>query len=1376
MTLTLKIIYVESFALNPWASWPCQPFPANEFRTIGQQELIKARYAWSLFESVEAVDSRTRIMLSGTPNTGSSESSLWYELGTEAASYRYGQTLHTRVCPEISWNSQRQLGIPKTRITTLTLALTIPFPINPSSVQAIPDVSSAIVQWPKPNSVTPIVSYTVRSTPGNFMVTTLNASRLSVIVAGLSNGTSYTFTVTSKDIYGLVSTPSAPSNAVVPRTLPSPPRNVTATFGLESVTVTWLPPLDNGGGAIVSYTVVCNPGDIYVTTTDLSATITGLTEGVDYTFVVTATNIWGLGSIPSNNTNPVSPIRIPDSPTNVFGDPGPSSVVLTWTAPSSYSGIMYAVQTTTTTGVDISAGLGGVYNISSTTTTVTGLVNGTSYVFRIRAYISFGSSDVSLPSNIITPADIPNAPVVSVSYGNYGLPVLSWPFPTNNGSFITEYTVYVRDSSNNLVSTETPTPSTRRYITLSDLTYGSTYTCRVTASNEVGESAYSNTVTVSPLSAPLAPVDISAVAFPGGAFVSWSRPLSNGSNITGYTITNYTGIRAVGTTQVAATDTSANILSLVNGTTYTFVVVARNSAGTSEPSLSSNPVTPLTVPGLPRKIIGTGSNNTVTVSWTAPTSNGGTPILSYRVTALDVSSGQILTPLDISASVGQIVTFTGLTNGRSYRFAVFATNKYGTSPDSTSVRVVVVPADFPPAPLDVSGFSSDSTATISWSDPTNNSGNEITSYIAKNTATGVKLTFYRDSGSGINTYSAPFTGIVNGTRYKFTVQSVSPVGGSSLAEVFVTPSTAPVIQSVSTDLSSTPGVITVGWTILSDGLGSSSNNFRLISSTVTAYLSATNAQVGSPVTIADSSGRTYSFSGLTGGVTYKFSISSRNVNNLTSNLAYSADRQALSPPGAPSDVSATPFNRLAYLKWTEPASNGATITKYSISAIPSSGSTVTQTYSSPFTIDGNGKTTYTFFGLNNISYTFTVTAYNSIGYGTPSSPTSATTLLSQVITVAGALDPVANTGIRGYVNGDGQVAQFMNPMGITMDTAGNIFVSEAYGNRIRKMTPTTVNGITTWNVINIAGGSRPGLVDGIGENALFYFPSNLTIDPANNIYIADTFNKAVRLISPVNNFGLISYTVSTIIKNMGGLCKDVKCYSDSYGYSYLWVVTYGGVYCLDLRPDVSPNFRLIAGGTGTAIVNKDGTFSSNSLTSNDNISGHLDGPGESAKFKFPVAMAYYSTIVNGYPVITIYVADYGNHCIRCISPSNVVTTIAGGIDTSVTPNIGIGGVADGSGSVARFQYPTAIVLDASSNLYVTDYTSRIRYVRLPYPGATTQYCGIVTSYAGAYTRSYSDGSLTVSRFNTPSNLIMDRTKTDIFIADSDNNMIRQILR
>jgi hypothetical protein len=134
-------------------------------------------------------------------------------------------------------------------------------------------------------------------------------------VAGLTNGTPYTFTVTATNAVG-TGPASAPSNSVTPSgpTVPSAPTAVSATAGNGQALVSWAAPSSNGGSALTGYTITSSPGNIAATAGPgaTSTTVIGLTNGTSYTFTVTAANAVGTGpaSAPSNSVTPTGSATI----------------------------------------------------------------------------------------------------------------------------------------------------------------------------------------------------------------------------------------------------------------------------------------------------------------------------------------------------------------------------------------------------------------------------------------------------------------------------------------------------------------------------------------------------------------------------------------------------------------------------------------------------------------------------------------------------------------------------------------------------------------------------------------------------------------------------------------------------------------------------------------------------------------------------------------------------------------------------------------------------------------------------------------------------------------------------------------------------------
>jgi Fibronectin type III domain len=195
--------------------------------------------------------------------------------------------------------------------------------------------------------------------------------------------------------------------------------------------------------------------------------------------------------------------------------------------------------------------------------------------------------------------------------------------------------------------------------------------------------------------APAAPTAVSATGGDAAATVSWTAPASNGgSAITGYRVTPYVGTSVQPASTFNSTATIQSITGLNNGTTYTFTVAAINAVDTGPDSSASNAVTPAagaTVPGAATAVTATAGDASATVSWTAPASNGGSPITGYRVTPYSGSAAQLPTTFNSTATSQTII---GLTNGTSHTFTVAAINSVGIGPESAASNAVTPRAPY----------------------------------------------------------------------------------------------------------------------------------------------------------------------------------------------------------------------------------------------------------------------------------------------------------------------------------------------------------------------------------------------------------------------------------------------------------------------------------------------------------------------------------------------------------------------------------------------------------------------------------------------------------------------------------------------------------
>jgi Ca2+-binding RTX toxin-like protein len=475
------------------------------------------------------------------------------------------------------------------------------------------------------------------------------------------------------------------------------------------------------------------------------------------------------------------------TPSAVSAIAGNARATVLFTAPLGVSGIT-GFQIDVLTGTTLVNTVTAAANASSVI--VTGLTNGTSYHFVVRALTAAGPGPDSASSNTVTPvapppaATVPAAPSIGTATAGDGQATVQWTPGSNGGSAITGYSVKVLDAANLQVGALLPATAGATSLVVTGLTNGSTYHFQVLALNSVGAgpfSASSNAVT--PVGAPGAPTIGTATAGNASATVRWTAPVSNGgSAITGYSVQ----VLNVGNAQVGALRTAAAgatslvVTGLTNGTTYHFVVSAVNANGTGAPSISSNPVTPATTPGAPTIRPATAGNASATVNWTAPANNGGSAITGYQVRVVNAATNVQVGALRNAGPGATSLVVTGLTNGTSYRFQVRTVNAVGSSAFS-ALSAAVTPATTPGAPVigtAVAGTPGGAvTATANWTPPAATGGSAITGYRVTALRINAAGTVVATTVSAVQPAARRTLAMtLTAGNYRFTVQAINAVG------------------------------------------------------------------------------------------------------------------------------------------------------------------------------------------------------------------------------------------------------------------------------------------------------------------------------------------------------------------------------------------------------------------------------------------------------------------------------------------------------------------------------------------------------------------------------------------------------------------------
>ncbi len=912
---------------------------------------------------------------------------------------------------------------PASAVSSATTSSVVPAP--PADLDSACSPDSISLSWSEPasNGGSAITGYRVYrgSLSGQLALLASLDDVLSYEDSGLPFGVTYYYQVSAVSAVG-EGARSAEVQGTTSLEAPSAPQSLQATSLDGMVRLDWSAPEDDGGAPVQRYQIYRSVGLgqmelVAVISSVLIYEDVDLSNGIEYHYQVSAGNSAGEGA-PSEEVA-AKPMGTPGAPLNLQALPANEKVALSWASPSDLGGSaitgynVYRGDSPSTLSLLVSLGVVTSYED-------TGLSNGHQFYYSISAFNAVGEGDACSAVSCI-PGYFPSAPQTLRATPSDILVSLSWAAPiSDNGHEIIGYNVYRGPSSENLALL-TSLASVLVYDD-HEVSNGQTYYYRVTGINSMGEGAFSAWASAKPATFPGSPTQLVAVGGVGMVDLSWVAPASNGGDaIASYVI--YRGTSLSSLAQVAtSTATSYQDAGLPASTLYYYEVRAGNSVGQG-PAASASAAT-AGLPGSPGSLSGSPSEFGISLSWNAPSQNGGSGIISYNIyrgPSLDTMSL-------VETATGTTYPDIGLSPGTRYYYTITAVNAVGEGLPS-SVKDLMTLVSVPSAPRNIHANSGTQRIDLGWEVPSSNGGSPITKYHVYRGTSQSQLSYL------VDTTLTTFTDVdvLPGQTYYYQVAAVNVIGeGGASSEVN---DLAVTLPSAPASLQATKGKSSVSltWSAPADTGGGSITSYVIYRGTSPDALS-TLTTVGAVLKYTDSS--------LPKVDTVYYSVSAVNSagEGGQSDLAFAT---LIKKSSSPRNLVISDQDSKLLLSWDAPEDDGGSdITSYAIYRRSADGNlTKVAVVNSTSLLD---------MGLTNgVTYSYSIAAINTVGegeltdiasgkpFGLPSSPPylNATSYDKMVLLKWGASVDDGGDAVIGYdifvVDGDeerylGQVASDIN--------------------------------------------------------------------------------------------------------------------------------------------------------------------------------------------------------------------------------------------------------------------------------------------------------------------------------------------------------------
>ena len=933
---------------------------------------------------------------------------------------------------------------------------------------------------------------------------------------------------------------------------------------------------DNGGTTIDKYSYSTDGGSTWTDTSGTSSpfTITSLVNGTQYRIQLRAHNSVGYGTATATIADASSmPATTASAPTSIVITRSNQQLSVAFTAPTNPSGASITTYQYSTDGGssfstrDDSGGTSSpliITKLSSNGTSV--LTNGTSYNIQIRAINRIGNGTAT-SSNSSAPGTTPGAPTdVKINAGNAVINV-SFTAPTDPaGAAVTSYEYTTNGGTNWCTRTDGGNLSTSLTISTSSadgstaLANGTTYSVAIRAVNAIGNGTATTLVDIVPATVAAAPTNVSVTSGDGILSVSFTAPTDpSGAAVTGYEYSTDGGVTWTARTDSGGTSTSMTIsylstdgtTPLTNGSIYTVSIRATNriSFGAQSDSQDEAPG----VPNLPTSLSATAGYIQLSVSFTSPSSTGGSSITSYKYSTDNGTTWKSRTDSGTTSSPIVITKLssadTNLTAGTTYTVMILAINSNGDGDASEAIAATPLYAALTPT------FSGSSTPTSSgftiqitnydnaytWAGTSSASGSVsisgtglvTVSGLAANTASTVTVTTTRSGYVGGTATSSSITSLSAALTPTFSGSPTRTTGGFTLQ---VTNYSGSYTWAVTNSVNATVGIDGTGLVTVS-GLAANTASTVTVTTTRSGYVggTATSSSISSLVAAL-----TPTFSGSPTRTADGFTIQITNYDNAYTWAGTSSASGSVSISGTGLvTVSGLAANTASTVTVTTTRSGyvGGSATSASVSSL---GAARTPTFDSSVVKTNGGFTVNVTNYDSNYTFTPSVTSgTGSVSAGTPS----------------GANLPITVTGMT--AGASVTITVLTSRSGYSGGTATKTGISKAN----QTITFSQPSGMTVGgSTVTIAPSTDSSLSLTVTNNSTDYCTiSTLTITAVSagtcSITVSQAGSADFNSASLTRTFAIaagatLTPTFGSITRTSSGFYVDISNYDNTYTFSY----------------------------------------------------------------------------------------------------------------------------------------------------------------------------------------------------------------------------------